>query len=176
MVYGNRTGQFAACQREPLPTRDGCLNGGMSTSGPRLVSIGYEGRHAEEMIAYLVAEQVSVLIDVRLTPLSRKPGMSKRRLASALQAAGIDYVHLKQLGNPKDNRDGFRAGEHTAHERFRGKLAGEEEVRAIRHVSELLENDVVALLCFEHDHVRCHRALVADALAETQPSLAISQL
>jgi hypothetical protein len=34
--------------------------------------------------------------------------MSKRKLAAALADAGIDYMHLPALGNPKDNRQPFR--------------------------------------------------------------------
>jgi hypothetical protein len=34
--------------------------------------------------------------------------MSKRKLAAALGEAGIGYVHLPALGNPKDNREPFR--------------------------------------------------------------------
>lgn len=74
----------------------------MSTSS--LLSVGYEGRDVEELIAELTSSDVSVLIDVRLTPLSRKPGMSKRKLAARLETEGISYVHAKALGNPKDNR------------------------------------------------------------------------
>lgn len=148
----------------------------MSVSIPSLVSIGYEGRDIEELITHLRGAGVSVLVDVRLTPLSRKPGLSKRRLADALASAGIAYVHLRELGNPKDNRDGFRAGDPDARERFRQLLSGADADRAMRHVSELLDNDVVALLCYEQDHAQCHRGLVADALAERHPSLSIAQV
>ncbi|MFE2500029.1 DUF488 family protein [Streptomyces scopuliridis] len=47
---------------------------------------------------------MSLVADVRLTPISRKPGFSKTRLPHALDEAGITYTHLRALGNPKDNR------------------------------------------------------------------------
>ena len=28
--------------------------------------------------------------------------------ATALRAAGIEYLHLPQMGNPRDNRDSYR--------------------------------------------------------------------
>jgi hypothetical protein len=28
--------------------------------------------------------------------------------ATALRAAGIEYLHLPQIGNPRDNRDSYR--------------------------------------------------------------------
>ena len=140
---------------------------------PRLVSVGYEGRNADELIRFLRSTQVDVLVDVRLNPISRKPGLSKTKLAEALRANGINYIHLRELGNPKDNRDGFRAGKASALNRFRRLLRDKEAERALGHVSELLDHEVVALLCFEHDHAACHRGLVAEALAEKVPALAI---
>ncbi|MDR1430587.1 MAG: DUF488 domain-containing protein, partial [Propionibacteriaceae bacterium] len=51
------------------------------------------------------------LVDVRQTPISRKRGLSKTALGAALSEAGIDYIHLRELGNPRDNRDGYRQGD-----------------------------------------------------------------
>lgn len=140
----------------------------------RLVSVGYEGRDVSELIGSLRREGVAVLIDVRLNPISRKPGMSKRKLAEALGEAGIEYVHMRELGNPKDNRDAFRQGDRVARERFRRRLRGEEALMALQHVAEYLDHDVVGIMCFEHEHNQCHRGLVAEALAEGEPGLAIA--
>jgi uncharacterized protein (DUF488 family) len=141
---------------------------------PRLVSIGYEGRNVSELIHSLQQESVSVLVDVRLNAISRKPGLSKTKLAESLRSAGIGYVHLRELGNPKDNREGFRNGDDVARERFWNVLRGDEGAQALKHVSELLKNGVVALLCFEVDHRQCHRGLVTEALIEERPRLAVS--
>ena len=88
-----------------------------------LVTVGYEGRTAEELVSAVAEAGVDVLADVRLTPLSRKPGLSKRRLAAALAGAGIKYVHLPALGNPQDNREAFRRGDPASRARFQGLLA-----------------------------------------------------
>ena len=139
----------------------------------QLVSLGYEGRTVDELIVNLLRERVSVLVDVRLTPLSRKPGMSKKRLASALESAGIRYVHLRALGNPRENREAFRSGDPASHEVFRALLVGEPGADAIQHVVELLDGETVALLCFERDHQTCHRRLVADELQRANPRLEV---
>ena len=55
-----------------------------------LVSLGYEGRIVDELISAARRANVTVLVDVRQTPLSRKLGLSKRRLAAALEDAGIE--------------------------------------------------------------------------------------
>jgi uncharacterized protein (DUF488 family) len=139
-----------------------------------LVSVGYEGRDINDLIEYLHKESVDILVDVRLNPISRKPGLSKRRLADSLAEAGIGYIHLRELGNPKDNREGFRAGDRVAHDRFRSLLRTEEAEKALRHVTELLDNEVVALLCYEGEHSECHRGIVAQALVDEIPQLSVS--
>lgn len=131
-----------------------------------LLTVGYEGRSVEEVVDDLVARDVSVLVDVRLTPLSRKPGLSKRGLADRLAAAGIEYLHLRALGNPVDNRDGFRAGSSAARDRFRELLAEPAAAQALATVVDRARRQTVALLCFEADPARCHRQLVGEAVTQ----------
>jgi uncharacterized protein (DUF488 family) len=133
-------------------------------SSSRLVSLGYEGRTVEELIDNLRRESVTVLVDVRLTPLSRKHGMSKRWRAAALEAVNIRYVHIRALGNPKENRASFCAGDAVSRDSFRDLLKGAHGAEALRHVAELLEGETVALLCFERDYETCHRRVVAEEL------------
>lgn len=141
-----------------------------------MVSVGYEGRTAPELVADLQRESVTVLVDVRLTPLSRKPGMSKRRLASALDGVGIRYEHLPALGNPRENRAAFRAGDPRSRESFREVLTDARGAEALRHLAELLDGETVALLCFERAHQTCHRLMVAEALLRTNPAVALVEL
>ena len=141
-----------------------------------LVSLGYEGRTADELIANLQSESVSVLVDVRLTPLSRKPGLSKHRLAQALAAVGIQYVHLPALGNPPENRSAFRAGDPLSRKHYQSILQQQNAAEAIQHVAELLDGGTVALLCFERQHESCHRHLVAEELRRAKPTVAVVEL
>lgn len=138
-----------------------------------LVSIGYEGKSVDDLVAQLLEQGVRVLVDVRLTPLSRKPGLSKTKLSEALAAVGIGYVHHRALGNPKDNRAGFRAGEPESRARYRDVLKTAAATDALAHVSELLDGGVVALLCFEQDHAECHRDIVVRRLIMACPSAAV---
>ncbi len=138
-----------------------------------LISLGYEGRSVRDLVEDLRSQHVAILVDVRLTPLSRKPGMSKRKLAAALAEAGIDYVHLPALGNPKDNREPFRTGDPTSRERFRALLRDEIALQALDHIAELLEGGAVAVLCVERGHEHCHRHLVAAAVLEARPSVEV---
>jgi uncharacterized protein (DUF488 family) len=134
-----------------------------------LVSIGYEGRTVSDLLAQLLEHDVRVLVDVRLTPLSRRPALSKTKLSEALAAVGIGYVHHRALGNPKDNRVGLRAGESESRERYGEVLDSAAATDALAHVCELLDGGVVALLCFEHEHAECHRDIVVRHLLKARP-------
>ena len=76
----------------------------------KLFTIGYEGRTQPDTIARLTDAGVKVLIDVRAIAASRRAGFSKTLLAASLNEAGVDYVHLRQLGTPKPGRQAAQAG------------------------------------------------------------------
>lgn len=147
-----------------VPTR--CVEG-------TLVTIGYEGKTVGDLVATLIEQKVRILVDVRLTPLSRKPGLSKTKLSEALSAEGIDYVHHRALGNPKDNRAGLRAGTPESLARYRDVLDSTAASDALAHVCKLMDGGSVALLCFEHDSAECHRNIVVDRLLEARPDAAV---
>lgn len=134
-----------------------------------VVTIGYEGRTADQLLEALRDRSIDLLVDVRLTPLSRKPGLSKRGLAERLASAGIRYLHVPELGNPKDNRDGFRAGDERSRGRFRELLSADDASAALDELQELAQEHVIALLCFERDAGECHRELVGEELARRAP-------
>jgi uncharacterized protein (DUF488 family) len=149
---------------------DSCSGTVRSMSSPRLVSIGYEGRTAEDLVDELTQQGVQVLVDVRLTPLSRKPGLSKRRLAERLAEVGIDYLHLKALGNPKENRQPFWDGRVTDGCAAFGELLDSDEPQAaLQTIADLTVTGTVAILCFERDHERCHRQVVTDRVTDRLP-------
>src|SRR5215210_385443 len=70
----------------------------------RIWTIGYEKLLPEALAAELQAAGVRRLIDVRQRPQSRRPGMSKTRLAAFLAEHGITYEHRRALGTPTDLR------------------------------------------------------------------------
>lgn len=131
-------------------------------------SIGYEGRSASNLVDELVERGVAVLVDVRQNAISRKAGLSKSNLRSAVQDAGLQYVHLRGLGNPKDNRDGFRSADPTsAREVFRTLMHQSAESRdALSTLLMLSTEGSVALLCYERDSALCHRSVVIEELRD----------
>ncbi len=141
-----------------------------------LLTVGYEGRTAGELVAVLADARVDVLVDVRLTPLSRKPGLSKRQLADALAAAGVEYLHLPALGNPRDNRKAFRLGDSRSRARFRASLRTPQARAALDEIRSRVQEERVALLCFERQPDCCHRQLVSDDLVRHDPGLGVLHL
>ncbi|MFK0173989.1 DUF488 family protein [Streptomyces sp. NPDC090306] len=153
---------------------DYLLRQSRTTSG--LWSTGYEGRDIDSFVASLLNAQIDVVADVRLTPISRKPGFSKTRLGQALGEAGIGYTHLRGLGNPKDNRAPFwegRVAEGQA--RFRTLLRSDTAQSDLDELAVHAMQSRVAVLCFEKDEERCHRQVVLQTLHE-RTSLTVTPL
>lgn len=135
----------------------------------RLTGIGYEGCDLDEFIRRLHREGVTLLVDVRLNPISRKRGFSKTALAGALADAGIAYEHMRELGNPKWNRAGFGGSPAelgTAREVYTGQLVNADARECLDRITEAVRRQVVAVMCFEADEHRCHRDLVLEAVRE----------
>ncbi len=142
----------------------------------RIYSVGYEGLTLAGLIDRLVGARVSALVDVRLNPVSRKPGFSRRRLSEALAEAGIDYRHEKELGNPPDNRDSFRTGDGNAgRERMRAILSNGASA-ALDRVVDLAVDDRIAILCVERDHSHCHRDVITEMVVERNPTIEVLQI
>lgn len=135
----------------------------MRGSSAVITGTGYEGLDLDAFLTRLVEQRVDVLVDVRLTPISRKRGFSKTALKDAVTAAGIDYLHLRDLGNPKSNRGGFGGDRQEladARDRYAALLTHESAETALERLVELSRSHRVALMCFEADEGRCHRDVV----------------
>ncbi len=138
------------------------------TPRTNIVGAGYEGRDIATFVQDLVRSGVSLLVDVRLTPISRKPGFSKNALRQALSESGIAYEHRPALGNPKDNRAGFAgSAQELEHARavYSVRLRDARAQEALADLADAAARERVAVLCFEADQRRCHRDLVLDAVS-----------
>jgi uncharacterized protein (DUF488 family) len=141
-----------------------------------LFTIGYEGATPERLIGRLKEAGVTTLVDVRELPNSRRPGFSKRALSEALQRAGIGYHHVRALGTPPEGRAAARAGRSAEMRRiFGARLAGTEGQAAVAELAAQAREGRICLLCLEADPARCHRTLVAEAVA-SQGGVAIVHL
>ena|SRR5256885_2081267 len=146
-----------------------------SRSRGGLVSIGYGGRRPSDLLQLLLQEGVHVLVDVRLSPRTRIPGFSGSALANALRAAGIEYRHEPQLGNPVENQEPLRSGSSAARSTFQRLL--ESEGRGALHALTIeAASHRVAVLCAERDSNRCHRQVIVESVTGLNPAVAVTTL
>jgi len=130
-----------------------------------LFTIGYERSSLSDFVATLQLSGVHVLADIRDRAQSRRQGFSKSALAEALGKANIQYLHLKELGDPKQGREAARRGDFGEFRRvFSEVMASEEANSAILQIAELLKESNVCLMCYERDEKTCHRNIVSDDL------------
>lgn len=136
----------------PTLPRDPGLGDDLRVTG-RIYSVGYEGMTLDALVDRLAG--VSVLVDVRLNPVSRKPGFSKKRLTAALEEAGIEYVHEKELGNPQDEPRLVPQRRRRGRQIEDASDAEQRRRRCPRPLGRRASNQRVAVLCVERDHSRC---------------------
>lgn len=138
-----------------------------ATDRHRVFGVGYEARSIDAFICGLLSSGTQILADVRLNPISRKRGFSKRLLAASLAEAGIGYWHVPELGNPRWNRDGF-GGPLTevlkARARFASMIDGVAAGARLEEITAAARDGVVAVMCFEADERACHRYVVLQEL------------
>lgn len=132
-----------------------------------LYTIGYEGADIGGFLRTLDACGIQQLLDVRDVPVSRKPGFSKSALETKLRDRGIDYAHLKALGDPKPGREAMRRGDYPAFlEIYTEHLASDAAQKALGAAVAIAGERVSVLLCFERIPKECHRMIVAAEMAE----------
>ncbi|MBY3413129.1 DUF488 domain-containing protein [Rhizobium laguerreae] len=128
-------------------------------------TIGYEGTDIERFVSTLTSVGVEAVADVRAVPLSRKKGFSKNSLREHLENAGIKYLPMQELGDPKDGREAAKSGDY---DRFRiiysAHVDQPESIAAIERLAAASEEQTVCLLCFERDPKTCHRFIVGERM------------
>lgn len=144
---------------------------------PTLWTIGYEKLLPGALVAELEAAGIERLIDVRFRPQSRRPGMSKTRLAALLTEHRIRYEHRRTLGTPADLRWLYkhnRVDEGAAAYREHVEATAADELDML--AAELAAAPRTALMCLEADPACCHRRVVTDALRDRRPDLRVVDL
>lgn len=140
----------------------------------RIYSVGYEGFTLRSLVQNLSQNRVTLVIDVRLNPVSRRPGFSKKSLSEALERADIEYRHEPKLGNPVENREAFRstATIEKGRKRMRRRLDNGSR-DALEELVEAALGTRVALLCVERATDACHRAVILEAAQQLDPELLV---
>lgn len=134
----------------------------------KLFTIGYEQTPARAVLDELQQAGVKLLVDVRAIASSRRPGFSKNQLAAGLDERGIAYLHLRGLGTPKDGRLAARSGKfdllHTIYAKHLKTPQAREELDELSALVK--QSGPVCILCYERDHLHCHRRWIAEIVEE----------
>lgn len=133
-----------------------------------LYTIGHSTHSIEEFIRLLRAQGVDQVADVRSIPKSRHcPQFNFDALGHSLHAAGIGYEQIPALGGRRYSRKGsMNTGWRNAS--FRGYadyMATPEFALGLHKLVELASKRPTAIMCAEAVPWRCHRSLIADAVA-----------
>lgn len=80
-------------------------NEARSAEGADFFTFGYEGRKTDELIGALKSAGVKCVLDIRYNPVSMyRPELSKTNLQAVLRDFGIDYLHVREWGVPREIR------------------------------------------------------------------------
>lgn len=132
-----------------------------------IYTIGYEERTIDEFLGRLKRNGITILIDVREIPYSRKRDFSKSRISEHLESAGIKYIHVGKLGSPKPLREKLHRDKDydSFFDGYRGYLETlNDDVEEL--YEEVIAHEVSCLMCMERDPFQCHRMVVAKKIKE----------
>jgi uncharacterized protein (DUF488 family) len=140
-----------------------------TTKQPKLIlTIGHSTRTLEAFIRLLQAYQVTLVVDVRTVPRSlHNPQFNRETLPDSLRAADIDYEHIPGLGGLRRTRADSpnKAWRNASFRGFADYMQTDEFEESLDSLIDRACKDRVAVMCAEAVPWRCHRSLIADALA-----------
>lgn len=119
---------------------------------PEIYTIGHSVQTIESFINALTINGITLLADVRSIPASRwHPQFGRVRLEASLKEAGIEYLHLPQLGG----RQAMSFKEYVGTDDF---------TKAIYQLEAEAGQKSTAFMCAEADPKDCHRLHIAQWL------------
>jgi uncharacterized protein (DUF488 family) len=132
-----------------------------------LYTIGHSTRTLEEFVALLEGHRITLIVDVRKMPRSRRnPQFNRETLPESLAHVGIGYLDMPGLGGLRQRKPGS-PNSGWKNPSFQGyadyMLTGEFDT-SLRVLIEKAKRQRACLMCAEAVPWRCHRSLIADAL------------
>ena len=118
-------------------------------------------------MAWLEAESITQLVDVRSLPGSNKfPQFNQERLKISLENYGIEYFYLKELGGRrKYNKQSHNTIWYNKSFRAYADYMETNEFDAgLQKLKNLATEKPTVVMCAEAVWWRCHRSMIADAL------------
>lgn len=138
------------------------------SSKPVIYSVGHSTRTFAQLADILKAHGIKKVVDVRTIPKSRhNPQFNGDELRKSLPKSKIRYEHLKALGGlRRAKKDSINLGwENASFRGFADYMQTEEFERGLNRLKKIAQKQTTAIMCAEAVPWRCHRSLIADALA-----------
>lgn len=133
-----------------------------------IYTVGHSTHDLPRLIELLTGHDVTCLADVRTAPRSRRtPQFNSETLAQSLPQAGIEYLHLAELGGWRSPKRGADENAGWRNRSFRGyadHMGSPEFVAGLLRLTGAASERSTAMMCAEAAWWRCHRRLVSDAL------------
>ena len=129
-------------------------------------TVGYEGWQVDGFLNMLMRSGIRRLIDVRNNPVARRYGFHKSTLDRLCGRVEIEYVHFPQLGiRPELRRNLEGPADYEALFARYERETLPRETEAVNKVAGLMNGRPAALMCVEANPQRCHRSILAKAVA-----------
>jgi uncharacterized protein (DUF488 family) len=136
------------------------------TSARTVHTIGHSTRTIEVFVKLLEDHRISLVVDVRRWPASRRlPHFNRAALAESLKGNGVDYLWRGDLGGfRKPSSDSVNTAWRVATFRAYADFMLTAEFHSIMSELEPIAAERrIALMCAEAVPWQCHRQLLADA-------------
>ncbi len=146
------------------PPREIAVKGGIWT-------IGHWTCPQDVVLETLASADIDLLVDVRKMPGSRRsPQFNADQMLVWLDEAGLDYMHMGALSGRRPKQRGvdpaINAGwKNVSFKNYADYTLTQEFRTGLEQLTDLAENRHVAIMCGEPMPWRCHRLLIANALA-----------
>ena len=130
-------------------------------------TIGHSTRPFDKFLEILQAFRIEMVADVRTIPKSRhNPQFNKDDLKGGLEAHGIGYIHMADLGGLRKTRiDSINTGwKNLSFRGYADYMQTLDFEKGLGRLINILKEKVTAIMCAEAVPWRCHRSLIGDAL------------
>ncbi len=136
--------------------------------GEKIVfTIGFAKKSAENLIIKLKNNNITKILDIRLSPNSQQAGYAKQdTLEYILRLNGIKYEHNSFLAPTKQILQEYRKDGNWEKYEKDFNLLLEKRKSNLKINWDDKENRRICLLCTEAEANKCHRRLVAEYLAK----------
>lgn len=134
-------------------------NEARSAESADFYTIGYSGRKTDVILDTIVSAGVQTLVDIRQNAVSMyRPELTKANLQRLIEDRGLHYLHLPELGVPRDIRaKAISAGTRDVIWAWYDRYVVTEYLgRNLHHFFNGIIHPA-ALMCTELDPSECHR-------------------